>query len=317
MDDCNGCHAGKAIGKVKPVYHDAAWGSQHGPSLKAGKTDAMHGGKCASCHEPEKFCMPCHQTKRAISHAEHLGDRGADCEMCHNGVAADGFPKLSLDECSSCHDGEFQAKTIKARGRKLDVKFPHAAHTKKVKECKTCHAATLEDRQVASEPLVAEKQCWECHDDRDVKVAMSACTACHGYDRKRAMPKDHKQNWRVRHGLESRRRFEDEHGQDCAQCHTKSKCVSCHQSTAPMTHTGLWRTRTHGVAAGFDRATCKTCHETGTCVGCHQRTAPISHRGAWESTHGIVAASKSNDRCLVCHQQSYCTQCHLGQGGGR
>jgi hypothetical protein len=138
----------------------------------------------------------------------------------------------------------------------------------------------------------------------------SDCAACHGTDMRRERPADHEEAWLERHGKESGWRVFDEHGRDCATCHPTGACTSCHATARPRSHTGLWRLKTHGMAAEMDEASCRTCHETGACVQCHKRTAPMSHQGAWSFKHGTMAGSGFGPRCAVCHGPTDCASCH-------
>jgi hypothetical protein len=112
------------------------------------------------------------------------------------------------------------------------------------------------------------------------------------------------------HG-ETARWHPGEHGKDCALCHARSACVSCHRSTMPRSHTGLWRERLHGKEAEWDREACRTCHETGACVSCHRRTQPLNHRGDWIANHGRISGFEEG--CTVCHSSSWCRDCHSGR----
>lgn len=251
------------------------------------------------------------EEKPTFPHDTHI-EEGAACTDCHALDAEPGEPKIKLAFCEDCHEDGAPGMTLAAKGRPLKMKFPHDVHTEAA-ECADCHDATLKGEQKPCQPLVTVERCFACHKENDVETPEQACKVCHGVDQRRVAPADHGKAWRLRHGRESQWSALAGHGQDCGFCHTRSACSTCHQNTRPQSHTPLWRIRTHGRAAAFDRDTCKTCHETGTCIACHRRTEPASHRGAWRSTHGLVAGSKDDARCTVCHSPAQCTACHSGE----
>lgn len=244
---------------------------------------------------------------KTFSHKRHL-EEGAECTTCH--LVKETPPKLAPQACDDCHEGSKPAYSLPAKARPLKIQFPHAAHAEAV-ECKGCHAATADERQPAGQPLMGQDRCTSCHHER--KVTVTTCTACHGVDARREEPSDHGLAWLRNHGEESRFRRNSEHGRDCELCHRGATCETCHRTTAPANHTGLWRVRTHGLAAEWDREACKTCHESGACIRCHRSTEPLSHKGAWQATHGLAAETRSNEHCAVCHPLSWCAACHRGR----
>jgi c(7)-type cytochrome triheme protein len=246
----------------------------------------------------------------AFSHKLHVGEQEVPCKSCHD-LKPEGLPTLKTKGCGKCHeDGPPAYKGPTAL--KLKVAFPHSKHSAKL-ECATCHKDVLEDRHDGKLPLVAPKQCASCHAEKDVALPAAACARCHGTDIRLTRPADHDGSWTKRHGVESGWRVYDQHGKTCTDCHRTSTCRSCHNQQAPADHNGLWRARTHGLGAEWDRDRCKACHETGTCIRCHQSTPPMNHTGAWRQTHALVAGSTSNDTCNACHQAGWCAACHAGR----
>jgi len=239
-------------------------------------------------------------------HVEELDD----CTACHVLDEAKDVMGTKMDGCTECHD----EGTPAYRSRKTPpsgIIFSHKLHVDAA-ECKECHKATAEDKAKAlTAPIMSEKTCDKCHKDNDVEVKEAQCARCHGHPAAEIHPPDHKgPAWKMKHGKESRWRVFGEHGKDCALCHGKDQCTTCHKSEKPQSHSGLWRMRTHGTAAAWDRGSCKTCHETGSCIACHKSTPPMNHMGAWETFHGSTARTVDNASCAVCHQQSYCLTCH-------
>ena len=245
-----------------------------------------------------------------FSHQFHLDEQGASCTDCHD-LSGSRLPTVKKSACADCHD-EVPKYQYGHRSRPLQVKFPHAVHADSF-ECKECHAKTIGDTQTAGEPIMPQPGCIGCHEENGIAVAPSACAKCHGADKKREKPLDHAVNWERKHPQEAKWRVFDQHGKDCKMCHGQDTCLTCHKNNKPRSHTALWRVRTHGVSAEWDREGCKTCHETGTCIRCHRTTAPLSHKGAWRQTHGLAAQTRSNEHCTVCHSRSECIACHSGE----
>ena len=247
---------------------------------------------------------------KTFSHKFHIGDAGADCATCHETAKGD-TPTVKSAGCADCHDKGTPAWKLDAHARRLHVKFPHQRHAAiKGVECKTCHAAMATDGLKDGQPIIGFERCGACHAERKVAVNMNDCAKCHGVDQKAVRPTDHKIGWSAKHGEASEWVEKGEHGKDCQLCHGQAACRACHLQSTPRSHTGLWRLRTHGAAAGWDRDKCKTCHETGTCVRCHTQSTPMSHAGAWKQTHGLTAGSKDNEHCKACHQTGWCNSCH-------
>ena len=245
-----------------------------------------------------------------LSHKVHIVVEEGDCTDCHKGT------KLKGDRvCKSCHSGKVpKTSGIVNPARKLAARFNHERHVAaKGLTCETCHAATISDTQDTSEPLVTREGCETCHASKKVEIAEAHCGSCHESNLMKTRPADHDKLWMVRHGPQASWRDQGEHGRDCSSCHVESSCVSCHQSTTPRSHNGIWRLRTHGMAASWDREACKTCHETGSCVACHSRTQPLNHRGLWKVTHGATATARDSGSCTTCHRSSWCVACHTGE----
>ncbi|MBI5544181.1 MAG: cytochrome c3 family protein [Deltaproteobacteria bacterium] len=246
---------------------------------------------------------------KPFSHKLHVGEQEMPCKSCHD-LKAEGLPALKSKGCGKCHeDGAPQWRKKEAAPGQAKVRFPHSKHAEKG-ECADCHQSVLEDQQPA--PLEAES-CGRCHEEKKVAVNELACAQCHGEDLKRRRPADHDGAWFQRHGEQSQWRALEEHGKSCGDCHRPATCSACHDQQKPRDHNGLWRVRTHGLAAGWDRDRCMTCHQTSTCQRCHADTRPVNHAGNWRLNHGLVAGTVGNETCNVCHQTSWCAACHSGR----
>jgi len=252
----------------------------------------------------------------SFDHKVHL-DEGAECSVCHALDETRDHMAVNPEGCKECHDEEIPGYVSRkvAPGAFL---FSHKLHVEAA-ECMDCHKATAEDRAPTGGTLMTETTCRACHQENGIEVARTHCNRCHGKSAGEILPADHAGTWLMRHGKESRWRVFEKHGQNCNQCHGSDSCLTCHKSRRPRSHTGLWRLRTHGASASWDRNSCKTCHETGTCIACHKTTRPINHVGNWGSPnppsgHARAARSTMDDSCNVCHHQAECMKCH---GSGR
>jgi hypothetical protein len=251
-------------------------------------------------------------TVEPFSHKLHLA-QGADCGQCHDPAAEE--PGLKETGCADCHEGAPPAWKLPTEARPLSrAAFPHKVHGARL-GCRECHAATLEDRQVGGEPFGTFEACQACHRERSLPLRAKECALCHGQDAGRVKPASHAlAGFRQVHGRLAIGVEDAAHGKSCKLCHRVDQCMACHKTQKPASHTALWRMRTHGLSAGWDRDACKTCHESGTCLHCHKTTRPLNHAGAWSATHGLAAtAGRADGRCLTCHSAGYCAACHAGR----
>ncbi len=255
------------------------------------------------------YAQDTHDTK-VFSHVFHKEQGADECSMCHDLSGA--APVLNTKGCEECHSEAPPPWRLPVKAKKETIVFPHSYHINKI-DCLACHEKTATEKQTADEVMVPRPRCESCHAEKKVAVPEHNCKRCHGGDQKNIKPKNHRNDWLRLHGTVADFTGEAEHGKACTLCHTKSACSDCHRNTKPKNHTGMWRVRTHGLAADFDRNTCKTCHETGSCVFCHQTTPPLNHRGNWKTLHGLAAASIPNQQCGVCHKPSFCAECHAGK----
>lgn len=243
-----------------------------------------------------------------FSHKAHLAEV-SDCETCHKAKEDEQKKPATLHSaCTECHD-EVPAYPRKNKAVFLENAFPHQRHADAL-DCADCHAATLNDTSIKQVFKMTHDDCFGCHDKNDVEIIPSNCASCHGVAAQHIKPQSHGKDVVFRHGTEAKWRISLGHGRDCYACHQKNECTKCHLTQRPRDHTGLWRLRTHGIAASWDRSRCKTCHGPGICIACHQKTKPINHRGAWKTLHGLSVQNRQDRRCGVCHASSWCAQCH-------
>ncbi len=268
-----------------------------------------------------KTPLPSHKTHREF--IDKCKQCKKDCTDCHTLDPKTDRYSLNKAFCKHCHEPSPPPAWIlpkKARRLAAGVSFKHTVHQRarqgEVLKCRACHQSTIEDRAFGSDSLLPADDCFSCHAERRVALPEKRCGKCHaaaGINRN--APSSHDLSWLRRHGREAGWAPALGHGRRCGQCHQKAACVGCHRSQRPADHTGLWRVRTHGTSAKWNRDRCKTCHETGACISCHRRTPPLGHRGDWVSRHGRVSGFQ--DGCTVCHAPGWCAACHRGSGRGR
>jgi hypothetical protein len=288
------------------------------------------------------------QPAYVFPHGTHV-DADVACTECHNGVAKATRldPKVrhikipanasKRDACSGCHDTDPKAK-LPARQRDFRVRFSHADHLPRVKDCRSCHRELPEEGSTDPKAPPMEA-CTSCH-VHQAEFNQARCTPCHvdlkGYQAVTAFR--HQGNWIAQHGELARPSAES-----CAACHDQTYCTACHSSaTAPtrlenifpervdraFIHRGDYVSR-HMIDAGANPASCKRCHGSGFCEACHTLQGatkfspfagdlrrPVSHQDPqWISgaqLHGR-AARRDIVSCSGCHDQgadATCVGCH-------
>jgi hypothetical protein len=104
---------------------------------------------------------------------------------------------------------------------------------------------------------------------------ISECNDCH---KSEGIAPNHGADWAREHRL-----LAGKAGNNCAQCHTQSYCLDCHQGG--------------GINADLSTASFGRDY------------VPKSHRSDFISLHSIKAQDNPQN-CTRCHDQSYCNSCH-------
>jgi hypothetical protein len=292
------------------------------------------------------------QPAYTFPHSTHV-DADVACTECHADVAKatklePGVRHVRIpaapskrDACSGCHDTDPKAK-LPARPREFRVRFSHADHLPRVKDCKACHRQLTEpgDAVAKTPPMEA---CTSCHHHQQ-EFAQARCMPCHvdlrGYEPETAFK--HEGNWLASHGMLARPSAES-----CAQCHDQTFCVACHSSaTAPsrlenifpervdrsFIHRGDYVSR-HMIEASAKPASCRRCHGSGFCESCHALQnvtssspfagplrRPDSHgQPGWGGPGHAQAARRDVASCAGCHDQgaqAVCATCHATAAAG-
>jgi hypothetical protein len=279
-------------------------------------------------------------------HTPHLEGEVA-CSECHAGIETSKAldPKVrhvklpanpsKVDACSGCHDTDPKI-TLPVRSREFRVRFSHADHLPKQKNCQACHRVLPEkgDAQAKTPPMEA---CTACH-KHQLDFAQARCTPCHvdlkGYKPETAFA--HEGEWLRAHGPLARPSAES-----CAQCHDQTYCAQCHDPATTAArpsvifpervenrfiHRGDYVSR-HMVEAGASPASCQKCHGRAFCDTCHQannfRQGEAGTRNPHDdpnffAKHG-PAARREAGNCATCHErggQTICVGCHASAGPG-
>lgn len=105
-------------------------------------------------------------------------------------------------------------------------------------------------------------------------------------------------------------------------CGQTNNCATCHQGSAPRTHTAEFIATGHGLAAYENRQQCLGCHQQqDSCDKCHLATQPSWHTEAFRhpslgwrqrDEHALIATGR-RATCSECHSQRFqdqCASCH-------
>jgi len=244
------------------------------------------------------------------------------CTGCHEGVPSgdesEYYPEPSL--CIGCHDGvdveplERDWSPPVPDGEPDLLSFRHPEHVAAVAEvgdsalsCRSCHAPSAEAR-IEVHRLVADASCLGCHAHEAVGHYEEAeCTTCHIPLAESRLPVDRIADLPQPAAHEGEDFLLEEHGaaalegtSDCATCHTRDLCTSCHVAgneetletlrTAPPSlelpaYAVVYPTPPTHQASGFridhgdvvPGVGCETCHTQDDCASCHLPPLP---RGA-------------------------------------
>ena len=260
-ESCDNCHGDKEWRTVKAFDH---------AKTKFALDGAHKNVSCAACHAGEHYkdlpttCISCHQI-----HDKHAGHNGGKCETCHkpdkwNKVHFnhDRATKFSLRgrhaqaKCEACHVGPLYRDKLATNCAGCHKKDdPHAGSLGA--KCESCHKETgwrakvAFDHDVTRFPLVGKHAvvpCEECHLSKNFKEASRACESCHKDTNHEGRltskcAQCHNPNgwtrWRFDHGSQTRFPLTGAHqGLQCHACHTAKNiqkvtaprnCIGCHR----------------------------------------------------------------------------------------
>lgn len=284
---CNDCHASMTN---MPDSHNVAYFTH--PSKPAitefGKTPATTSAEhakmanastesCAVCHgeggAKAQFCSDCHKTELPHSADFRTFHRGQDpkvCQNCHG----------SFEVCSSCHHiGSSQTVGwMKQHGPSVNVNGSTGCmdkcHTRDY--CVECHqnnnvkpeshfAGDFLTKQHSESYKKDSGNCTFCHAGEAASMPNSDfCKSCHKLDMPHprsgsAQGFDHSEG--IKSGSMNRK--------DCARCHDKYFCDSCHHKESIKETPWMNYHPTIVKKSGTEQ--CTTCHDLMQCESCHVR----------------------------------------------
>lgn len=238
-------------------------------------------------------------------HTQHAGLFPL-CTGCHvmDGPRASFYP--AAQSCNGCHDGVEERRVSWAPPPELPslLQFSHPEHEREAADdnisCEGCHVQPTAGRMEVVDRAVVET-CLSCHAHAAQEHLVDArCSTCHvplaesrfGADRIVSLPTPRS------HAADD---FIMAHagGAECAVCHTRERCETCHVNAAmlsdiqaipaapaamelprwaayyptPANHFGRQWLERHGAVAQ-DPASCATCHAREDCTTCHLETQP-------------------------------------------
>lgn len=237
--------------------------------------------ECDACHsiEPEGITMPSVETC-TMCHDIEEDEAYNRCKECHDAV---GF-KLTNDKLDLLvsHQDEFDSRipdSIK------ELQYKHAEFWQDSSECLLCHGNLTNAKGSTVDNIPSMEVAMAVHEEKGFS---NDCQVCHSEINEWTAPSNHDSSWDRIHGQVAIIQGK----QDCLMCHQESTCQTCHSIEKPRNHTSLFRHKTHGVLASFDRSKCLACHRNDQCTVCHQASADP-----------IPAASyhTPDASCLTCH----------------
>ena len=285
---------------------------------------------CSNCHVPDG-------SQRMNVRPAVIGK----CLTCH-GLPDDHF-NLPPDACAKCHVRLTDAPTLT---RDAIARFPKprshespdfllGGHGKLARtggtgrqaiasSCATCHSRNL---------------CLSCHvnaPDSPVISALALDDRAPQYRGSQPIPDSHRTPDFLRtHGRDARKGT-----LNCAACHARESCATCHVGVPPrevsalapagdgraagvhlirkppLTHTNDFRSK-HGPLAASRPATCETCHERSMCLECHRPSGSRQstyHPAGFLSRHPSSAYAREAS-CADCHNPAqFCQSCHQKAG---
>ncbi len=290
-------------------------------------------------------CNKENEYKLAFSHNLHVTENGIACADCHGKPTGGHFSAAGHDACKECHGDWIETKEIgektcgKCHKAKDPKYLPKAEYSKPASNavamagglfrhtealtnrCADCHGLLM-DKKLTLVPEFTRKEKVRIRDQAH-RWEMS-CSACHEKMDRRTPPPSHAQNWTRRHG-----EMGTQPDNACGVCHSEKSCRECHQVTMPASHNNLWRLKTHGIQAAWDRQRCLVCHRQDSCSACHASTRPQTHNAAWNKTHcnNCHPGKSTGTGCTLCHAtdisshpnphsagwlQKHCNNCHPG-----
>ncbi|MEW6742290.1 MAG: cytochrome c3 family protein [Planctomycetota bacterium] len=176
------------------------------------------------------------------------------------------------------------------------ISFSVNRHAGLMSDCRTCHAAVMDDLVPAEARRSHEQACLTCHGKEE-----QSCGTCHeglpGFrpDKDRQLIFSHREHLpRV--------------DQDCTRCHTPPGEGSIHPTGSPG-HPQCFQC--HAMRSFFDELKCAKCHVDLV----ERRLLPLEnfqHTLDFDRVHGeLLKDPQARVTCAQCHDDSFCADCHF------
>ena len=317
-ENCLDCHGVRESHFEAP---DTACATCHVPLVRAVRLTAADVGEFSvpeSHRDPDFMTEHGEQAQRGVPR----GQVAASCATCH-----------ARDFCAECHVNAPEMPVIQALGpdprslaRRPELKAPPSHQDPEFLEK---HGGQARRRPQSCASCHTQESCLECHAPTP-GVAEAMPVAGPGRGRgaviERQRPASHGADFSENHGPVASAR-----PQNCAACHARTECYSCHVPNAgdapPGYHPAGFLTQ-HPAAAYARETDCSSCHNTRQfCTSCHAnagfgtggRLRPGYHdaKRNFLLGHG-QAARQELESCISCHTEQECMQCHASAAvGGR
>jgi predicted CXXCH cytochrome family protein len=320
---CANCHDGTVAAPVEwtgPRAHLTNLVFEHTHHVAVAAREGMT-LECEQCHTPAgaarmvieranpQVCFACH----AHPATDHFVD--ANCQTCHVAFVESDLPPTRLATLPVPADHHVPGFMLQGHGlqAQADIRKCAVCHTRE--RCTSCHVNVPDVPQIAALP------------------AAPASWVLPAYAAHYPVPPSHlTPEWVHRHGPSASR-------QQCAACHTREDCTSCHvppgpgllgefparaQVTAPgavtlrqmpLSHASRWFDRQHASIASSQPESCRACHTQTFCSDCHDAPVnPTYHPRNFAAQHSSQAYSRRME-CSTCHEvRTFCRSCHIQLG---
>jgi hypothetical protein len=177
------------------------------------------------------------------------------------------------------------------------LKVPHDIHRAAKVDCVACHDAVWDSKELGDPVLPKEKQCLQCHKDRQ-----NDCKMCHTTvkARGRVVEEVQPQTLRMSHADHIARVKED-----CTVCHKQLPNPMRSAQSQPKMDACLG---CHEHAQEFQEGRCAVCHLDLARYG-PTPLGTFTHAGDFVREH-MRAARSAPETCASCHDQTFCSDCH-------
>ncbi len=292
---CTTCHLPLAQATAVSATRIAAFPKppSHADSsfLLGHKADAVAApATCATCHARES-CLRCHLNGDRVAAVQSLAPDARVAALVRDRAPRYAAPASHAERRWSTGHGEQAARAIAS--------------------CANCHS---------------RRSCSGCHRDPEGTATATLASLPSGSAGNagvipvRAAAAVHPDNFARRHGNAAAA-----NARSCAQCHSQSRCASCHAAADSRAFHPRNFSERHAASAFANSGECQACHRSETfCRACHAgagiatkgRMSAAYHdaQGGWLLSHG-QAARKGLETCTACHAQSDCVRCHSASSG--